>query len=531
MGNDRSRLRKPRIPEVRDSQHDAIMPQPENPFAHFLHSQARRKSESAAIPIHDRDVKRDTATSSTARNPFAPPVPPKDEPHKTSSTSSAISGARNTLSALEKEWMLNDCIQPILAREDKLRQEYSPKSMGAIDERESREGRSPGRRIHPALRSISSPPRSFIALRESVQDSGVDVFSPVTSSEATSEDANSEVKSKATKRDTVADLFSEIMGTGKAPRIPRQRVLDEVSTRSAVPPPLRIPSKPKPSPRGSALPPTHKYNKLELGGRPSLQIVTTFAEPRTAPEPLANRRSYTKRMSHQHGRKDRPARASMMRWSLFPPKDATVPQPKIPEPRSETPPIPRKSSKRGRSITLEEPLLPRKSATPLEEESLPPPPPLPITKQRRAQTFPAQKSSHKLRKDSDIRLSPTLPQRRATHHITVNRMRDPDEAFEELIALRRRATADVDGGALTVPGRANSKIHSVSGGGGGDCFGLYTTAKSRVDDIVEVVRNVREKNRARKKREKMMEQVRRKYEEMASATSNQTGREGGYKWL
>ncbi|KAI4669668.1 uncharacterized protein J4E88_009950 [Alternaria novae-zelandiae] len=432
------------------------MPPPENPFAHFVHSQARRKSESAAIPIHDRDVKRDTATSSTARNPFAPPVPPKDEPYKTASTSSAISGTGNTLSALEKEWMLNDCIQPKSVNEDRLRQEYSPKSMRAVDESESRDGRTPARRIHPALRSISSPPRSFIALRESVQDSGVDVFSPVTSSDATSDDANSEVMPKATKRDTVADLFSEIMGTGKAPRLPRQRVLDEVSTRSAVPPPLRIPSKPKPSPRGSALPPTtHKYNKLELGGRPSLQIVTTFAEPRTAPEPLANRRSYTKRMSHGHGRKDRPARASMMRWSLFQ-KDAQVPPPPpVPEPRNETPPIPRKSSKRGRSITLREPLLPKKSTSPLGES---PPPPLP--KQRRAQTFPAQKSSHKLRKDSDIRLSPTLPQRRNTHHITVNRMRDPDEAFEELIALRRRATGDVDGGALTVPGRANSKIHS-----------------------------------------------------------------------
>ncbi|KAI4680804.1 hypothetical protein J4E81_009988 [Alternaria sp. BMP 2799] len=502
------------------------MPQPEKPFAHFVHSQARRQSESAAIPIHDRDVKRDTATSSTARNPFAPPVPPKDEPHKTASTSSAISEARNTLSALEKEWMLNDCIQPKSVHEDKLRQEYSPKSMRAVAESESREGRSPASRIHPALRSISSPPRSFIALRESVQDSGVDVFSPVTSSDATSEDANSEVKSKAAKRDTVADLFSEIMGTGKAPRLPRQRVLDEVSTHSAVPPPLRIPSKPKPSPRGSALPPTHKYNKLELGGRPSLQIVTTFAEPRTAPEPLANRRSYTKRMSHGHGRKDRPARASMMRWSLFPPKDTLVPLPQVPEPRNDTPPIPRKSSKRGRSITLEEPLLPKKIQLPLEESV---PPPLP--KQRRAQTFPAQKSSHKLRKDSDIRLSPTLPQRRATHHITVNRMRDPDEAFEELIALRRRATADVDGGAPTVPARANSKPHDGGGGGGGDCSGLYTTAKGRVDDIVEVVRSVREKNRARKKREKMMAEVRRKYEEMASASTHQTGGEGGYKWL
>ena len=527
MGNDRCRLQKPRVPYLRDSQHDDTMPQPENPFAHFLHSQARRKSESAAIPIYDRDVKRDTATSSTARNPFAPPVPPKDEPRESASTSPAISGTRNTLSALEKEWMLNDCIQPTLAREDKLRQEYSPKSMRAVAESESRDGRSPARRIHPALRSISSPPRSFIALRESVQDSGVNVFSPVSSSEATLEDSNSEVKSKATKRDTVADLFSEIMGTGKAPRLPRQRVLDEVSTRSAVPPPLRIPSKPKPSPRGSALPPTHKYNKLELGGRPSLQIVTTFAEPRTAPEPLANRRSYTKRMSHQHGRKDRSARASMLRWSLFQ-KDVNVPQPKVPEPRNETPPIPRKSSKRGRSITLREPLLPKKSTSPLGES---PPPPLP--KQRRAQTFPAQKSSHKLRKDSDIRLSPTLPQRRNTHHITVNRMRDPDEAFEELIAFRRRATADVTDGAPTVPVRANSKINGGRGssGGGGDCFGLYSTAKGRVDDIVEVVRSVREKNRARKKREKMMAEVRRKYEEMASATSNQMGGEGGYKWL
>ncbi|KAI4639546.1 uncharacterized protein J4E78_010873 [Alternaria triticimaculans] len=507
------------------------MPQPENPFAHFFHSQARRRSESAAIPIHDRDVKRDTATSSTARNPFAPPVPPKDEPHKTSSTSSAISETRKTLSALEKEWMLNDCIQPTLAREDKLRQEYSPKSMRAVDGSEIREGRSPASRIHPALRSVSSPPRSFIAHRESVQDSGVDVFSPVTSSDVTSEDANSEVKSKAAKRDTVADLFSEIMGTGKAPRLPRQRVLDEVSTRSAVPPPLRIPSKPKPSPRGSALPPTHKYNKLELGGRPSLQIVTTFAEPRTAPEPLANRRSYTKRMSHGHGRKDRPARASMMRRSLFS-KDAQVPQvpelPQVPEPRNDIPipPIPRKSSKRGRSITLEEPLLPKKVQLPLEE-SVPPP----LTKQRRAQTFPAQKSSHKLRKDSDIRLSPTLPQRRATHHITVNRMRDPDEAFEELIALRRRATADVSESAPTVPAGTNSKPHGSGGGSGGDCFGLYTTAKGRVDDIVEVVRSVREKNRARKKREKMMAEVRRKYEEMASASTHQTGGEGGYKWL
>jgi len=526
MGHDRCRLRKPRFPDLRDSQHDETMPQPENLFAHFFHSQSRRKSESAAIPIHDRDVKRDTVTSSTARNPFAPPVPPKDEPREIASTSPAISETRNTLSALEKEWMLDDCIQPSLAREDKLRQEYSPKSMRAVAESESREGRSPARRIHPALRSISSPPRSFIALRESVQDSGVNVFSPVSSSEATLEDANSEVKSKATKRDTVADLFSEIMGTGKAPRLPRQRVLDEVSTRSAVPPPLRIPSKPKPSPRGSALPSTHKYNKLELGGRPSLQIVTTFADPRTAPEPLANRRSYTKRMSHQHGRKDRPARTSMMRWSLFP-KDATVPLPQVPEPRDETPPIPRKSSKRGRSITLEEPLLPKKIQLPLEE-SVPPP----LTKQRRAQTFPVQKSNHKLRKDSDIRLSPTLPQRRNTHHITVNRMRDPDEAFEELIALRRRATADVDGGAPTVPARANSRINGGSGGsGGGDCFGLYSTAKGRVDDIVEVVRSVREKNRARKKREKMMAEVRRKYEEMASATTNQRGGEGGYKWL
>ncbi|KAH6865436.1 hypothetical protein BKA58DRAFT_220922 [Alternaria rosae] len=524
MGHDRCRLRKPRIPEPRDSQHNATMPQLENPFAHFFLSQARRRSESAAIPLHDRDVRRNTATSPTARNPFAPPVPPKDEPHKTVSTSSAISGARNTLSALEKEWVLNDCIQPTSVYKDRLKQEYSPKSMRAVDESETREGGSPACRIHPTLRSTSLPPRSLVALRESVQDSAVDVVSPVVSSDARPRNTDNEVETKAAKRDTVADLFSEIIGTGTAARLPRQKLLDEVSTFSAVPSPLRIPSKSKSSPRGSALPPAHKYNKLELGGRPSLQVVTTFADPRTAPEPLSNRRSYTKRMSHQHSRKDRPARASMIRWSLFP-KETKVAQPKVTQPRNNTPPIPRKSSKRGRSITVRGPLLPNKSTHPLEESVLPPP-----TKQRRAQTFPVQKSSHELRKDSDIRLSPTLPQRRNTHHITVKRMRDPDEAFEELLALRRRKTTDVNDGVPTAPKQGNGKFHS-GGGSRGDCFSLYTTAKGHVDDIVEVVRSVRQKNRAKKKREKMMAEVRRKYEEMASATTNQTSGEGDYKWL
>ncbi|KAH8637140.1 hypothetical protein IG631_08975 [Alternaria alternata] len=46
----------------------------------FFHSQARRKSESAAVPIHNRNVKHNIAMNHVARSSFAPPVPPKDEP-------------------------------------------------------------------------------------------------------------------------------------------------------------------------------------------------------------------------------------------------------------------------------------------------------------------------------------------------------------------------------------------------------------------------------------------------------------------
>lgn len=79
---------------------------PKNPF---FHPQARRKSESAAITIHNRNVKHNIAMNHVARSSFAPPVPPKDEPLRIASAATPVKEeAKKSLDILEKEWMLND---------------------------------------------------------------------------------------------------------------------------------------------------------------------------------------------------------------------------------------------------------------------------------------------------------------------------------------------------------------------------------------------------------------------------------------
>jgi hypothetical protein len=509
MSRSRRLVRKTRAPDVRDLQHYPVLPQTQNCI---LDSQARRKSESAAILIRERNVKRNTTISLTARNPFAPPVPPKDKPSEITFTTPVIGGGERTLCALEKEWMLNDYIHPTPTSNGGISQTYLPNDLVAVKESVFQDENLPPRQIHPCLKATPITPQDFEAPQAIYQGRTVDTASAVASSDPISQNANHGVKYKAAKRDTVADLLSDIMGSDQEARLSRQETLDEVATLSAVPLPLRIPNKLNTSlrgSRGSSIPPMSKFNKLELSGRPSLQIVTTFANPRTAPEPIAQHRGggSKRRMSHPHGREDKPARTSMVRWSLFPKVAKVTPPP------NDAPPIPRKSSLRRTNIAR----FPQDSA------------PLPAFKQRRANTFPAHKSPQKSRKDRDIRLTPTMPQRRNTQPIIVNRMRDPAEAFDEYFAVRKSATNDVNEATPAAPNKANSKRANDGGG----CFGLYTTAKPRVSDVFDHMRNVGPKNRARKKRKEVIDELRRKQEEMARASIHASAKkgDGGYRKL
>jgi hypothetical protein len=140
----------------------------------------------------------------------------------------------------------------------------------------------------------------------------------------------------------------------------------------------------------------------------------------------------------------------------------------------------------------------------------------PFLQQWRAHTFPEQKNFHRLQNDLDTSPAPTPPQRRNTQRITVNRMRDPDEAFNEVLALRKRATAYTNEDTTTVPRPNIKEVESDAKGG---CLGFYASAKTHTEDIVESIRSVRRKNEAKRRREKMMEEVRRKYEEMLNAST------------
>jgi hypothetical protein len=499
MSRSRRLVRKTRAPDVRDLQHYPVVPQTQNCI---FDSQARRKSESAAIPIRERNVKRNTTIGLTARNPFAPPVPPKDKPLEIAFTAPVIGGGERTLCALEKEWMLNDYIHPTPTSNGGLAQTYLPNDLVAVKESVFQEENLPARQIHPCLGATPITPQDFEAPQAIYQGRTVDTASAVASSDAISQNANQGVKYKAVKCDTVADLLSDIMGGDQEARLSRQETLDEVATLSAVPLPLQIPNKLNTSRLGSSIPPMSKFNKLELSGRPSLQILTTFANPRTAPEPIAQHRGgSTRRMSHPHGREDKPARTSMIRWSLFP-KVA-----KVTPPRNEAPPIPRKSTLRRTDIAH------------FHQDSAP----LPASQQRHADTFPAYKNSHKSRRDPDIRPTPTVPQRRNTQPIIVNRMRDPAEAFNEYLAVRKSATADVNEATPAASNKANSKRANT---GGDCCLGLYTTAKPRLSDVFDGIRNVGPKNRARKKRKEVIDELRRKQEEMARASIHASAKKG-----
>jgi hypothetical protein len=65
-------------------------------------------------------------------------------------------------------------------------------------------------------------------------------------------------------------------------------------------------------------------------------------------------------------------------------------------------------------------------------------------------------------------------------------MRNPDETFHELLAVHKRATVDFDEDDISNSRGGNKDFGSFTGS---ECTGLYATAKTHVDDMMEIVRN------------------------------------------
>jgi hypothetical protein len=65
-------------------------------------------------------------------------------------------------------------------------------------------------------------------------------------------------------------------------------------------------------------------------------------------------------------------------------------------------------------------------------------------------------------------------------------MRNPDETFHELLAIHKRATVDFNEDEIPNSRGENKNFGSSIGG---ECRGLYATAKTHVDDMMENVRN------------------------------------------
>ncbi|CAN9149772.1 unnamed protein product [Alternaria alternata] len=174
------------------------------PKSPSFHSQARRKAESAAVPIHNRNVKHNTAMNHVARSSFAPPVPPKDEPPRIAPAVTPVKEEdKKSLDILEKEWMLNDYLglTPTPMSEGGLAQEYLPSNI-EID----------GRR----------------GSRNMIIDDSAELVDIPDSSEGTLLATQIGAETRATKRDTVAVLMDDIIGGGKKRRNTQPIIVDRM---------------------------------------------------------------------------------------------------------------------------------------------------------------------------------------------------------------------------------------------------------------------------------------------------------------
>jgi hypothetical protein len=80
-----------------------------------------------------------------------------------------------------------------------------------------------------------------------------------------------------------------------------------------------------------------------------------------------------------------------------------------------------------------------------------------------------------------------------------------------------RGRNDINKDTTTAPRPNNAGVESVAKSG---CLGFYASAKTHTENIVESMRRMRRKNEAKRRREKMMDEVRQKYEEMLTASDN-----------
>jgi hypothetical protein len=442
---------------------------PKNPS---FHSQARRKAESAAVPIHNRNVKHNIAMNHVARSPFAPPIPPKDEPPRIASAVTPVKEEdKKSLDILEKEWMLKDYLglTPTPISEGGLAQEYLPSNI-EID----------GRR----------------GSRNMIIDKSAELVDIPDSSEGTLLATQIGAETRATKRDTVAVLMDDIIGSEKKVSRRHQDVLEAAATLGDMPTPLRIPKKPENSPLYSSIPPTSKFKKLHLNKRPSLKITTTFTEPRSAPMPPNFRLGNSQNGSHLHN-----GRYSVVHTCITDCRKRFSGGAKAAQLRSSMPYSFRQSRPKRETTTQ-----------PLSSRTL-----LPQIEQRYAGIFPGHNSVHASGNVRERLLQPS--QRRNTQPIIVDRMRDPDETFHELLAIHKRTTVDFKEviAAAKTPKPENGKLGSFAKC---DCTGLKSAAKSHADGLIEHFKDFRLRNRKTRRREENIEEVRRRYEEMVTANAS-----------
>ena len=302
-------------------------------------------------------------------------------------------------------------------------------------------------------------------------------------------------ETKATKRDTVAVLMDDIIVSEKKVSRRHQDVLQAAAMLRDMPTPLRIPKKPQISPLYSSIPPTLKSNKLHLNKCPSLKITTTFTEPRSAPiHPnfrLGNaqneRQLHNDKYAAVHTcitdcrrRLSGGAKAAQLRSSM---------------------PYSFRQSRPKRETTTQ----------PLSNRTL-----LPQIEQRYAGIFPGHNNVHASGNVQETSLQSS--QCRNTQPFIVDRMRDPDETFHELLAIQKRTTVDFREviAAAKTPKLENGKLGSFARC---NCTGLKSMAKSHADSMIEHFKDSRLKNRKMIRREERIEEVRRRYEEMVTANA------------
>jgi hypothetical protein len=378
---------------------------------------------------------------------------------------------KKSLDILEGEWMLNDYLglTPTPMSEGGLAQEYLPSNI-EID------GRRGSRNII-------------------IDDSAKLVDIPY-SSERMLLATQIGAETRATKRDTVAVLMDDIIGSGKKASRRHQDVLEAAATLGDIPTSLRIPNRPENLPLYSSVPPTLKSNKRHLNKRPSLKITTTFTEHRSAPMPPNFRLGNSHNGRHLHNGKYSVVHTCIMDCRKRLSGDAKAAQLRSSMPYSF------RQSRPKRETTTQ----------PLSSRTL-----LPQIEQRYAGIFPGHNSVHASGNAQETLLQPS--QRRNTQPIIVDRMRDPDETFHELLAIHKRATANFKEAiaAAKTPKPENGKLGSCARC---DYTGLKPTAESHADGLIEHFKDFRLKNRKTRRREEKIEEVRRRYEEMVTANAS-----------